>query len=166
VKFFGPICRVLFLSKREAAMIKGIHHASFTISNMERSVAFYRDVLGMEVLWDSFEAGVKYKGEVSDNITGCPGTEQHLVFMGIKGDFLELVEYMPGGKSLEDHKASDVGAGHVCFQTDDIQALYDKLLEHNAVVHCTPQKGMSNRVMYFRDPDGIILEAVEGKTKV
>ena len=147
-------------------MIKGIHHASFTVSNMERSVAFYRDILGMEVLWDSVEAGVKYKGEVSDRITGCPGTEQYLVFMGIEGDFLELVEYMPGGKALVDHKASDVGACHVCFKTDDIQALYEKLLESNAVVHCSPQKGMSNQVMYFRDPDGIILEAVEGKTKV
>ena len=147
-------------------MIKGIHHASFTVSNMERSVAFYRDILGMEVLWDSVDAGVKYKGEVSDKITGCPGTEQHLVFMGIEGDFLELVEYTPGGKALAENKASDVGSAHVCFKTDDIQALYEKLLANNAVLHCSPQKGMSNRVMYFRDPDGIILEAVEGKTKV
>jgi len=120
----------------------------------------------MEVLWDSIEAGVKFKGEMSDNITGCPGTEQHLVFLGIEGDFLELVEYMPGGKTLKDHKASDVGAGHICFQTDDIWALYEKLLKNNAVVHCTPQKGIANQVMYFRDPDGIILEAVEGKTRV
>ena len=147
-------------------MIKGIHHASFTVSNMERSVAFYRDILGMEVLWDSIEAEVKFKGEMSDRITGCPGTEQHLVFMGIEGDFLELVEYMPGGKALVDHKASDVGSGHVCFQTDNIQALYEKLLANNAVIHCSPQKGASNRVMYFRDPDGIIVEAVKGETRV
>ena len=147
-------------------MIKGIHHASFTVSNMERSVAFYRDILGMEVLWDSVDAGVKYKGEVTDKITGCPETEQHLVFMGTEGDFLELVEYTPGGKALIENKASDVGSAHVCFKTDDIQALYEKLLANKAVLHCSPQKGMSNQVMYFRDPDGIILEAMEGKTKV
>jgi catechol 2,3-dioxygenase-like lactoylglutathione lyase family enzyme len=154
------------MKRREFVMINGIHHTSFTVSNMERSVTFYRNILGMEVLWDSVEAGVRYKGEVSDRITGCAGTEQHLVFMGIGGDFLELVEYTPSGKALVDHKASDVGAGHICFKTDDIQALYEKLLANNAVVHCSPQKGISNKVMYFRDPDGIILEAVEGKTKV
>ena len=101
-------------------MIEGIHHASFTVSNLERSIAFYRDILGMEVLWDSVEARVKYKGEVSDRITGCPGTEQHLVYLGIGEDFLELVEYTPGGKSLVNNMASDIGAAHVCFKTDDI----------------------------------------------
>jgi catechol 2,3-dioxygenase-like lactoylglutathione lyase family enzyme len=147
-------------------MIKGMHHASFTVSNIEKSVAFYRDLLGMEVLWDSVQAGVKYKGETSDRITGCPGTEQRIVFLGINGGILELVEYVPGGKPLENNESSDVGAAHVCFLTDDIHGLYEKLMSSHVRTHCTPQKGISNYVMYFRDPDGIILEAVEGKTKV
>ena len=130
---------------------------SIILFRMERSVAFYRDILGMEVLWDSVEAVVQYRGNASDRITGCAGTEQHLVFMGIGGDFLELVEYTPSGKAIVDHKASDVDAGHICFKTDDIQALYEKLLANNAVVHCSPQKRISNKMMYFRDPDGIIL---------
>lgn len=147
-------------------MITGIHHACFTISNMERSIAFYRDILGMKVLWDSVEAGVKYKGEVCDRITGCPGTEQRIVYLGIGGSFLELVEYTPTGKPLENNKASDTGSCHVCFKTDDINGLYEKLVASNIKVHCCPQKGVSNLIMYFRDPDGIILEAIEGKTKV
>lgn len=147
-------------------MINTIHHASFTVSNLEKSIAFYRDILGMKVLWDSVEAGVKYKGEVCDRITGCPGTEQHIVFMGIGGSFLELVEYTPTGKPLENNKAGDTGSCHICFKTDDIQELYEELIENNITVHCSPQKGVSNQIMYFRDPDGIILEAIEGKTKV
>jgi catechol 2,3-dioxygenase-like lactoylglutathione lyase family enzyme len=147
-------------------LVSTIHHACFTVSNMERSVAFYRDILGMDVLWDSVQAGVAYKGPVCDLITGCPGTEQRIVFLGIGGTFLELVEYTPTGKPLEDHKASDTGAAHVCFKTEDIHALHQKLLANNVTVHCSPQQGISILVMYFRDPDGIILEAVEGKTKV
>ena len=147
-------------------MINGIHHACFTVSNMERSILFYRDILGMKVLWDSVEARVRYKGEISDRITGCPGTEQHIVYLGIGKDFLELVEYTPEGKPLVNNRASDVGAAHVCFKTENIQELYEKLVANGGVVHCTPQKGISNWVMYFRDPDGIILEAIEGKTKV
>ena len=147
-------------------MITGIHHACFTVSNLKRSIAFYRDLLGMEVLWDSVEAGIRYKGERSDRVTGCTGTEQHLVYLGIGGGILELVEYTPTGKPLEDHKASDTGAAHVCFKTDDIDGLYEKLVANGMVVHCSPQEGPSQKVMYFRDPDGIILEAIEGKTKV
>ena len=147
-------------------MIKGIHHASFTVSNMERSIAFYRDLLGMKVLWDSAQAGVKFKGEASDRITGCPGTEQRLVYLGINDRFLELVEYTPAGKPLRENKASDVGSAHLCFLTDDIHGLHQKLVSQGATVHCAPQRGISLFVMYFRDPDGIILEAIEGKTKV
>ena len=147
-------------------VISFIHHTAFTVSNLERSIAFYRDILGMKVLWDSVQAGVKYKGPVSDKTTGCPGTEQHLVYLGIGGSILELVEFTPMGKPLEDNKASDIGASHISFKTDDINALYEKLLANNVKVHCSPQAGISNLVIYFRDPDGIILEAIEGKTKV
>jgi catechol 2,3-dioxygenase-like lactoylglutathione lyase family enzyme len=143
-----------------------IHHAAFTVSNMGRSIAFYRDMLGMEVLWDSVKEGIRYKGPVCDKITGCPGTEQRIVYLGIGGSFLELVEYTPTGKTLEGHKASDIGASHICFKTDDINALYEKLLANHVQVHCSPQEGISNLIMYFRDPDGIILEVIEGKTKV
>jgi len=146
--------------------IKTIHHTAFTVSNLERSISFYRDILGMKVLWDSVQAGVAYKGLVCDQITGCPGTEQHLVYLGIGEGILELVEYSPTGKPLKDHKASDVGATHVCFKTDDAQALYEKLLANNVTVHCPPQNRGELSVFYFRDPDGIILEAIEGKTRV
>jgi glyoxylase I family protein len=147
-------------------MISSIHHSAFTVSNMERSIAFYRDVLGMKVLWDSVQEGVKYEGPICDKITGCPGTKQRVVYLGIAGDFLELVEYTPKGKPLENHKASDIGSGHVCFKTDDINALYEKLLANNAAVHYSPQDRTTALIMYFRDPDGIILEAIEGKTRV
>jgi len=59
-----------------------------------------------------------------------------------------------------------VHAIHICFKTRDISALYKKLLANNAKVHCSPQEGNSNLIMYFRDPDGIVLEAIEGKTRV
>jgi catechol 2,3-dioxygenase-like lactoylglutathione lyase family enzyme len=147
-------------------VIKSIHHTAFTVSNLERSIAFYRDILGMKILWDSVQAGIAYKGPVCDQITGCPGTEQHLVYLAIGEGILELVEYSPTGKLPENHKASDIGASHVCFKTDDIEALYKKLVANNVTVHCRPQNRGELSVFYFRDPDGIILEAIEGKTRV
>ena len=54
-------------------MINSIHHTSFTVSDMERSIAFYRDVLGLKAFWDSKAAGIQFKGPIADAITGCPG---------------------------------------------------------------------------------------------
>jgi catechol 2,3-dioxygenase-like lactoylglutathione lyase family enzyme len=65
-----------------------------------------------------------------------------------------------------DNKASDIGSPHVCFKTDDIEELYQKLLTNKAKVHCPPQKMGGASLFYFRDPDGIILEAIEGETRV
>lgn len=144
-------------------MINGIDHASFTVSNMERSIAFYRDILGMTVTWDSAAAGVQFKWPVADNVTGCPGTEQRLVFLAVGESRIELVEYTPAGKQQVDNKASDTGSAHVCFKTENIQELYRKLSANKVRLHCVPQELDFAKVMYFRDPDGIILEAAEGQ---
>jgi catechol 2,3-dioxygenase-like lactoylglutathione lyase family enzyme len=144
-------------------MINGIHHTSFTVRNMERSIAFYRDILGMKVTWDSLAAGVQFRGPVADNVTGCPGTEQRLAFLAVGESRIELVEYTPTGKPQTDNKASDTGSAHVCFKTDNIQELYRKLLANNVRLHCAPQELDFAQVMYFRDPDGIILEAAQGQ---
>ncbi len=143
-------------------MISDIHHMSFTVSDMGRSVAFYRDILGMKVIWDSVQAGVQLKGPVADNLTGCPGTELHIVFLSINEGLIELVQYTPTGEPLVDNKASDTGSAHVCFKTEDIQELYKRLSANGVRLHCTPQNMGDVWVMYFRDPDGIILEAMQG----
>ncbi len=143
-------------------MVTGIHHTSFTVSDMEKSIAFYRDILGMKVVWDSVEAGVEFKGPVADAITGCPGTEQRIVFLSIGDDQIELVQYTPTGRPLEDNKAGDTGSAHVCFKTENIQELYQKLSANGLRLHCEPQDLGFGWVMYFRDPDGIILEAMQG----
>jgi len=148
--------------KGEEFMINGIHHTSFTVSDMERSIRFYRDILGMRVTWDSKAAGVPFKGPIADKVTGCPGTEQRLVFLATGDSRIELVEYTPTGKPLVDNKAGDTGSAHVCFKTDNIQKLHQKLLENKVRLHCDPQDIGFAKVMYFRDPDGIVLEAVQG----
>jgi glyoxylase I family protein len=146
-------------------MILDINHSSFTVSNMERTIAFYRDVLGMKVVRDSSLEDVEYKGPVCDLITGCPGTEQRVVYMMIGTSKLELVQYTPTGRPQVDNQASDTGSAHVCFHTDDIAELHRKLLAYGARVHCEPQVRGPRKVMYFRDPDGIVLEAIEGPAR-
>lgn len=143
-------------------MVTRIHHTSFTVSDMDRSIAFYCDLLGMELVVDLRTAGQSYKGPVADRITGCPGTEQQIAFVAVGGNQIELVQYTPTGKPQVGNKPSDTGSAHVCFMTDDVQRLYDKLKANGVKIHCEPQDLGFVKVIYFRDPDGIVLEAMEG----
>ena len=149
-------------TEEETFKFNGLKHASFTVSDMARSLAFYRDVLGLEVIFDSVEAGATFKGPELDNLTGCPGSELHIVFLKINEDMLELIQYTPKGKALEGNKASDTGCAHVCLDTENIQALYKKLSENGMNIHFPPQNLGGVNVMYFRDPDGIIIESMQG----
>ena len=144
-------------------MLQGIHHAGFTVSDMERSIAFYRDLLGFKVLWDSKAAGVRFTGPVSDAINECAGTEQRIVFAASGVSYIELIEGVPAGKPLEGNKTTAPGSSHVCFNTDNIGGLFERLSKNNVRLHCSPQNIGFGHVLYFRDPDGIILEAFEGE---
>ena len=64
------------------------------------------------------------------------------------------------------NRPDDVPAAHVCFKTDNIKTLYEKLLANDAVIHSSHQRGVSNFVIYFREPHGILLEAIEGEIKL
>jgi catechol 2,3-dioxygenase-like lactoylglutathione lyase family enzyme len=149
-------------TEEETFKFNGLKHASFTVSDMARSLAFYRDILGLDVVFDSAEAGETFKGPGLDNLTGCPGSELHIVFLKIKEDMLELIQYTPKGKGLEGNKASDTGNAHICLDTENIQALYKKLSENGVNIHYPPQNLGGVDVMYFRDPDGIIIESMQG----
>jgi len=145
-------------------MITKMVHASFTVSDMDRSIKFYTDIMGMKL---EFDMGASVGGPVCEAVTGCPGVEIRTAFLRIDGGILELVQYSPAGKALEGNKPSDTGSAHVCFKTDNIQEFHQKLLKKGLTVVSEPQQvDEATWIMYFRDPDGIYLEAAQGPTPV
>ena len=142
-------------------MLRGVHHASFTVPDMDRSIAFYVDSLGMRVVRDSADGDIAFEGPICDLITGCPGTSQRTVFLAPEGGTacLELVQYTPRGRPQERLKAGDDGCAHVCFYVEDVDGLYEVLKSNGVETHCPPQDWLGHRVLYFRDPDGNVLEA-------
>jgi lactoylglutathione lyase len=72
-----------------AQITKG-HHTGFTVSSLERSLAFYRDLLGLEVVF-RWNPQAPYLGE----LVGYPDVDLHAAILRIPGSdtFLELLEY-------------------------------------------------------------------------
>ena len=150
-------------------MITGIHHANCTVSDMDRSIAFYRDMLGLRLLY-MFEHGDKKPVHPSGKSgTGIGGAYLKLaVFQaGDKpDDRFELIQYVtPKGKPYDRRQRCDVGM-HICFLVDDVYKTYDELVKKGVKFSTPPneiKKGpMSGFIWcYFTDPDGLPLEIAQ-----
>ncbi len=142
-------------------MITGVHHASITTTDSARLTAFYRDLLGFEVIletsWDGGNAG-------ADAIYGLRDTAVRMVMLRLADTCLELFEFVrPIGKPGDrDRPVNDVGYTHICVVTDDIDADHARLSAAGMRFHCVPQHAAGLcRATYGRDPDGNIVELMQ-----
>jgi len=143
------------------AGISRLHHTCYTVSDLERSLAFYRDLLGCEVI-----ATQEKEGGYLAAIVGYPDAHVRMAHLRVPGGehLIELFEYLApeGGKA--DVEPRNVGASHVCFIVDDLPALYERLRERGVESFVSPPVEVDtglNRggfALYVRDPDGITVE--------
>jgi catechol 2,3-dioxygenase-like lactoylglutathione lyase family enzyme len=112
------------------------------------------------VAWSSDAAGVIYEGPLADQVTGCPGTKQRIVYLKRGDDIIELVEYAPVAGDSEGISPGNRGTMHLCFKVDDIDWLYSELTAKGYRTHCPPLFNDIGKVMYCRDPDGAVLETL------
>ncbi len=143
------------------AEIEGVQHTGFTVSDLDRSVAFYRDLLGFEV----FAEGERQGGYFAA-IVGYPDTHVRMALVRPPGSghHIELFQYLTPEPRAVDLEPRLVGATHVCLLVDDLPALYERLRAAGFDDFFTPPVEVDQGInaggfaLYLRDPDGIILE--------
>ena len=142
-------------------MIGGVHHTSRTVSDMDRSLEFYGDQLGLEVALDTEMAGPMLEREVA-----MPGARLRFVLLETGGEtFLELLQYhAPAGMPFPPGaKPADVGAHHVALLVGDIESAYRTLVAAGVEFTCPPQEVDAGAfrghwTAYCYDPDRLIVE--------
>lgn len=144
-------------------MITGFNHSGFVVRDLDRMVAFYRDMLGPTVVRE-----VESNAPPEGDHTGFPGARRSLTFAAApEGDhLLELVQYhvppSPDGH-LERHQ---LGASHVCFNVENLSAFHERL-SAAGVRFVTPPKlralpdGGVHGICYAQDPEGNWLEFIQ-----
>jgi catechol 2,3-dioxygenase-like lactoylglutathione lyase family enzyme len=137
-----------------------IRHTGIVVSQMENSLRFYRDLLGMEV-WDNFEGS----GPYFESINGVPGARIWMVKLRSKqGGSIELLQYLNCPQEVPPPvRACDVGCNHVALEVDDLDGLYQRLRREGIKFHSPPVLNPNGRfkVANCRDPEGVMLELVE-----
>ena len=143
--------------------IIGADHTGFTVSNLERSLAFWRDVLGFELSHRAHQAG-----ELAREITGVPGAEISIAVLKAPGHKIELLEYLapPDRKHRVDLRPCDVGSVHVALTVDNLDAVLERISASGWKAAGKPQTLQSGpnagkRVVYVRDPDGATIEFMQ-----
>lgn len=140
-------------------------HTGFTVANLERSVAFWQDVLGFELSHRTHQTG-----ELASEITGVPGAEISLAVLKGYGHKIELLEYLaPPDRKHVDFRPCDVGSVHVALTVDNLNAVLSAIAASGWKAAGKPQTlktgpNAGKRVVYVRDPDGITIEFMQPPT--
>ncbi|HEV8340409.1 MAG TPA: VOC family protein [bacterium] len=146
-------------------MLAGLWHFSFTVGDLERSLAFYRDALGLDVIHTQ-----EQDNEYTRRLVGYPDAILRVAMLripgapvGPSGHHLELVEYVTPRGTPADVATKNPGAAHLAFIVRDIQAAYRQLKGAGVVFRSEPVAITQGRhrggyTVYFLDPDGITLE--------
>jgi catechol 2,3-dioxygenase-like lactoylglutathione lyase family enzyme len=171
IKFLLIILAVSFIHAAVLSQVKKVETIGITVSDMERSVKFYSDVLGFKKVSDA-----ELSGEHYEKLQGLFGLRMRVVRMQLGDEQIELTDYLTtGGRSMpEDAKSNDLFFQHIAIVVSDMDKAYAHLRKYNVEhVSTAPQTlpktipaAEGIKAFYFHDPDKHNLEIIyfpEGK---
>jgi catechol 2,3-dioxygenase-like lactoylglutathione lyase family enzyme len=144
--------------------MRGLHHVGITVKDLDASIRFYHDVLGLQF---SNEPSPWFDGPELGPAVGVPGAALRQVSLLLGDTTLELLEYRsPDSETTAPLMSNSIGASHVAFLVDDIKATKAKLeargIQFYSDVNVVDDGVLAGwRWVYFQDPDGYPLELVE-----
>ena len=103
-----------------------IHHIGLTVSDLERSIQFYRDVLGMTLI--RRRPGVR-EDYISQQ-TGYEGVELSVASFKVSQasrQSLEIVQYITHAGDPSEPATNRPGSSHLCLLVDDLRLCYEDL---------------------------------------
>lgn len=143
--------------------ITGVHHTGIIVKNLDKSIYFYHDLLGLEF---QNEPSPWFSGPELEQGVGVPGGTLRQVSLLAGDHMVELVEYGNTPDGIEPEPQNRVGAMHVALRVDDAEAtkreLEAKGVKFLSEVNTVDEGVLAGwRWVYFLDPDGITVELVE-----
>ncbi|MBI2906036.1 MAG: VOC family protein [Chloroflexi bacterium] len=140
-------------------MLTRFAYHGLTVADLDRSVAFYRDLLHMPL-----EKTYQVAGEDLERATGYSGAHIRVALLRNQGRLLKLTEFLsPQGNKKLKIRINDAGASHLTVQVENVHKAYEELLAKGVKfmsqpVRANPVARPDRYFTYMLDPDGIILQ--------
>lgn len=127
--------------------IKRIDHVAILVDDIQKTLSFWRDGLGIEV----------------SHTQDMPAERSRIAFLPVGGSEIELVQPTTGDSGLARYlEKHGPGMHHVCLEVDDIQGMLDQLKSKGVqLINETPQVGLEGRLYAFIHPksaNGVLVE--------
>lgn len=155
---------VLAQTQSQSAVI-GVDSVGMTVSDMDKAITFYSQVLLFQKVSD-----VEVLGHEYEQLQGLFGVRLRVVKMQLGSEFIELTEYLtPKGKPFPiDSRSNDQWFQHIAIVTTDMDKAYQRLrafkVQHASTapqtIPASNKAAAGIRAFYFRDPDGHYLETI------
>lgn len=134
-------------------------HTSFTVTDLDRSVAFWQNIMGY-----ALTRRTRGSGDFVSHLIGVAGANIELAILEGGGHVLELVRYnSPSDQRQSVPRPWDTGAAHIALSVDNIEAVIEAMTENGWSVTGTIAVNPRSKslVAYVRDWDGVTVELIE-----
>ena len=146
-------------------LVSSVDSVGFTVADLDRSVAFFTEVLGFTKTSEEEVAGGEW-----EHLTGVFGMRARVARLRLGEETLELTEYLaPRGRPIpDDMRGNDRAFQHVAIVVSDMERAYRVLRDHGVRHASTGPQRLPDwntnaggiEAFYFRDPDGHFLELI------
>jgi len=140
--------------------MKNIRHTGIVVTDMERSLEFYRDIMGLKPVIDFTE-----KGEFINTISNAKDVDVRMVkLIAEDGGMIELLHYVSHPQpERSENKLYETGPTHVAFTVDDVDRIYTEWRGKGVPCNSAPVVSPDGKAKLFfcQDPDGTFLEIVQ-----
>ena len=148
-------------------MLNEIIHVGVTVSDLDRSIAFYRDVLGL-----TFQGELLMQGKETDQLFQKENCKVRVAYLNgnthTMSAPLELIQFINDSATKDICSLHKTSISEICFKVQNIEEEYKNLVKKGVEFLSEPQEfdftssgfGKSKAV-YLKDPDGIILELMQ-----
>jgi catechol 2,3-dioxygenase-like lactoylglutathione lyase family enzyme len=140
-------------------MLPRFWHVGLTVSDLERSANFYRDVVGMAEGTRMPSANPQFAALVN-----LPGARLDSVFLTLDGFTLQLLQYLTRTGETLSLSHNNIGSPHFSFFVPDAAAKFQSLTSQGGVrITSALITSANNKIksFYIADPDGVPIEFVE-----
>ncbi|HEY9554369.1 VOC family protein [Allosphingosinicella sp.] len=142
--------------------IKGVNHTSFTVSDLERTMAYFTKVLGFAAHPIS-----PRDPELVQTVTAIPGASMLVGYVEGYGQKVELVKYTgPDDCGKIESRSCDTGFAHFAVDVEGLDEVAAALKEHGVhpvggIGYVAEGPNRGSRAMFLRDWDGVCIELIE-----
>ena len=142
--------------------VRRVNHTAVAVSDLDRSIAFYRDLLGLSVLMEmdvDRHAGL-------DRVVGMADARGRVAFLAAGDTQIELWCYSsPTGRPVPtDSLPADLGVRHVAFEVDDLDDLHGRVSAAGYRFNSPPEDLGLHKTCYLHGPDNELIELLEDRT--